>query len=84
MVDAVKDKNDIVENNPPAPAKATPLQIGLGLMIVGASAGMTLYTKKTGAMLAQLERAKRNKEIRMPTKYGPPTKKEWDKLRPRW
>jgi len=83
MVDVVKDKNDIVENNP-APSKATPLQIGLGLMIVGMSAGMTLYTKKTGAMLTQLERVKRNREIRMPTKCGPPTKEEWEKLRPRW
>jgi len=67
-----------------SPTKATPLQITLGLIIVGASAGMTLYTKKTAAVLGQMERMKRNKEIRIPTKYGPPTKEEWDKLRPRW
>ena len=36
----------------------TPIQIGLGLIIVGASAGLTLYTKRTASLLSQLERNK--------------------------
>jgi len=65
-------------------AKPTALQIGAGLIIVGASAGLTLYTKKTQSILAQMKQVERNREIRMPKKYGPPTKQEWEKIRPRW
>jgi hypothetical protein len=64
---------------------ATPFQIGMGLLIVGASAGLTLYTKKTKAMLTQMDRVKKNQDMRKPhKKFGPPTKKEWEKLRNRW
>jgi len=64
---------------------ATPVQIGMGMLILGASAGLTLYTKKTHSMLAQLKRAEQNKQMRLPKKmYGPPTKQEWEKLRSRW
>ena len=61
---------------------ATPFQIGMGLVIVGASAGMTLYTKKTRAMLTQMERVQKNQDMRLPKqKFGPPTRQEWDKMR---
>ena len=53
---------------------ATPFQIGLGLLIVGASAGMTIYTKKTKAMLTQMERVKNNQDIRLPKKKLGPSK----------
>ncbi len=63
----------------------TPFQIGLGLMIVGASAGLTLYTKKTQAMLNQMKAVERNKRQRLPKpKFGPPTKNEWERMRNRW
>jgi len=83
MVNDIGEKN-VKDGMNPVPSKATPLQIGLALIILGSSAGMTLYTKKTSAVLGHMDRMKRNKNIRMPTKYGPPTKKEWEKLRPRW
>jgi hypothetical protein len=38
----------------------TSLQFYAVVIILGASAGLTLYTKKTGQMLAQLERASKN------------------------
>eukprot|EP00553_Chaetoceros_curvisetus_P015956 CAMPEP_0204645260 /NCGR_PEP_ID=MMETSP0718-20130828/2271_1 /ASSEMBLY_ACC=CAM_ASM_000674 /TAXON_ID=230516 /ORGANISM="Chaetoceros curvisetus" /LENGTH=94 /DNA_ID=CAMNT_0051667097 /DNA_START=19 /DNA_END=303 /DNA_ORIENTATION=- len=63
----------------------TAFQIGLGLMIVGASAGLTLYTKKTQAMLNQMKAVERNKRQRLPkAKFGPPTKDEWERMRNRW
>mmetsp|Transcript_4773 Transcript_4773/g.9114 ORF Transcript_4773/g.9114 Transcript_4773/m.9114 type:complete len:112 (-) Transcript_4773:426-761(-) len=63
----------------------TPFQIGIGLLIVGASAGMTLYTRKTQAMLNQMKRMEENRAMRLPKKkFGPPTKEEWEKLRNRW
>lgn len=62
----------------------TPLQIALGVLMVGASAGLTLYTKKTGHMLKQFEKVAENQAKRKgPPKFGPPTKKEWEKMRPR-
>jgi hypothetical protein len=66
-------------------AASTPFQIGIGLLILGASAGLTLYTKKTQAMLNQMKRMEENRAMRLPKKkFGPPTKKEWEKLRNRW
>lgn len=65
------------------PFQATPFQIGLGLMILGASAGMTLYTKKTQAFLNQMKRVQQNVETRNPKKFGPPTKEEYEKMKPR-
>ena len=82
MVDRHEEK--INDENSLSTTKATPLQIGMGLIIVGASAGMTLYTKKTSAVLGHMDKLKRSKEIRKPPKYGPPTREDWDKMRPRW
>jgi hypothetical protein len=64
---------------------ATPLQFGLAAIILGASAGLTLYTKKTSHMLNQLERASANVAQRKgPPKFGPKTKTEWEMSRNRW
>jgi len=63
----------------------TPLQIGLGLIIVGASAGLTLYTKKTGQMLTQLKKADINKKQRLPkAKFGPTSRVQEDMMKNRW
>ena len=66
----------------------TPIQIVLGIMIVGTSAGLTLYTKKTGQMLRQMDKlnqatAARKAAIRRKQPAGPMTKKEYDTIRPR-
>jgi hypothetical protein len=63
----------------------TPMQLFAVVIILGASAGLTLYTKKTGQMLAQLERASKNAaERKGPPKLGPKTYLEWEKTRNRW
>ena len=51
----------------------TPLQYGFAAIILGASAGLTLYTKKTSHVLNQLERASKNKLQRQPPMVGPKT-----------
>ena len=60
----------------------------LGMVIVlgmiGASAGFTLYTKRTGQLLQQLEHISQQQLKRAPKRQiGPMTKEEWDKVRPR-
>lgn len=63
----------------------TPLQLSAVCIILGASAGLTLYTKRTGQMLTQLERASKNAaERKGPPKLGPKTYLEWEKTRNRW
>ena len=63
---------------------ATNLQIAIGVLMVGASAGLTLYTRKTQSMLQQMEKVSKQAAVRQgPVKAGPPTKAEWDKIRPR-
>mmetsp|Transcript_10780 Transcript_10780/g.23707 ORF Transcript_10780/g.23707 Transcript_10780/m.23707 type:complete len:92 (-) Transcript_10780:238-513(-) len=63
----------------------TPLQLSLAALILGASAGLTLYTKRTSTMLNQLERASKNAQQRKgPERFGPMTRGEWEKMRNRW
>lgn len=63
----------------------TPLQFGMAAIILGASAGLTLYTKRTGQLLNQMERASKNATQRKgPQKFGPKTKIQWEKTRSRW
>lgn len=63
----------------------TPLQFTFAAIILGASAGLTLYTKRTSTILNQMERATKNSiERKGPQKFGPRTKNEWEKLRNRW
>lgn len=67
--------------------KPTLFQLSLGILIIGASAGLTLYTKKTKAMLEQMKRVEENRLKRMPKKkqfYGPLTREEWERVRNRW
>ena len=63
----------------------TPLQFTLAAVILGTSAGLTLYTKRTSTILNQMDRASKNAiERRGPQKFGPKTKAEWEKWRNRW
>lgn len=55
----------------------------VGLMIA-ASAGFTMYTKRVPQMLKSMEKVTERQHIRNPPKAGPLTKEEWEKLRPRW
>ena len=68
--------------------------MGLAAVILGASAGLTLYTKRTSTLLNQLERSSKNATERFahettfapygPRKFGPKTRAEWEKTRSRW
>ena len=63
----------------------TPLQYTFAAIMLGASAGLTLYTKRTSTIINQIDRASKNAiERRGPQKFGPRTKMEWEKLRNRW
>jgi hypothetical protein len=63
----------------------TAFQYGMGLLLIGTSAGLTLYTKKTQSILNQMNRMKRNRDMRLPKKLeGPLTKEEWERTRSRW
>lgn len=66
-------------------SKITPLQLSMAAIILGASAGLTLYTKRTSHMLNQLNRAAKNAQERKgPPKFGPKTRAEWERTRNRW
>jgi len=59
---------------------STGMQMGIFVVMIGASAGFTLYTRKTSSMLQQMDKVKRFR--RLPVKFGPMTKAEWDKIKP--
>jgi hypothetical protein len=53
--------------------------------MVATAASFTMYTKRTGQMLKQMDQITKNKARRMPpSKIGPMTKQEWNKSRPRF
>jgi hypothetical protein len=53
--------------------------------MVATAFSFTMYTKRTGQMLKQMDQIAKNKAKRMPpTKIGPLTKNEWEKVRPRY
>ncbi len=81
----IMNKNQAQNSNNQQEYKPTMFQISMGLLMVGASAGLTLYTKKTRAMLDQMKRVERNREMRLPKrKFGPLTRDEWERTRSRW
>jgi len=79
-------------NKQPATAQSSPgfqmsSQIGMLLVLgmIGASAGFTMYTKRTGQMLKQFDHIAQQQAKRAPKRpIGPMTKEEWDKVRPRF
>jgi hypothetical protein len=62
----------------------TGLQLAIAVLVLGSSAGLTLYTRKTGSMLRTMETIKANQMKNRPPIYGPPSKAEWEKLKPRF
>jgi hypothetical protein len=61
----------------------TALSLGIMIVILGTSAGFTLYTKKTGSMLQAMNKVTENQLRNRPPKLGPMTRSEWEKMRPR-
>jgi hypothetical protein len=62
-------------------------QVGMFMVLgmIGASAGFTMYTKRTGQFLRQFEHISQQQLKRAPKRQvGPLTKAEWDKIRPRF
>ena len=51
---------------------------------LAASAGFTMYTKRASTMLRTMEQVTERQKLRNPPRIGPPTKEEWEKMRPRW
>jgi len=52
---------------------------------LAASAGFTLYTRRVPEMLKTMEGVTQRQNLRKPPpRIGPLTKKEWEKIRPRW
>ncbi|GAX14505.1 hypothetical protein FisN_11Hh033 [Fistulifera solaris] len=81
----------MAERNSSAPQSApkedegvSALQFAIMAVVLGSSAGMTLYTKRTGSMLQTMNQITQNQLAKNPPKFGPLTKKEWEKLRPRF
>lgn len=81
------------ENHNPQPSSSPPVgfqissQTGMLLVLgmIGASAGFTMYTKRTGQMLRQMEHIAQQQAKRAPPRpIGPMTREEWDKIRPRF
>lgn len=61
---------------------AVPLSIAA--LMLGISAGFTMYPRKVGSMLQRMKLVDQARLKRNPPKYGPPTKEEWEKMRPRF
>jgi hypothetical protein len=79
----MKGDSHAKESPPPQP-KSSAFAMFVVLGMVGTAAGFVMYTKRTGAMLKQVERvATQQEKRRSPRKAGPYTKEEWDKIRPR-
>jgi hypothetical protein len=62
------------------------LSLAVMILVLGSSAGMLFYTKRTGSMLQSLRTITPGAEqriLRGPTKLGPHTKAEAEKLQPK-
>ena len=71
---------------PPTPEESGPtaLQWAIVVIVLGSSAGFTLYTKNSSSILQGMNQVTKNQMKRNPPKIGPPTKEEWEKMRPRF
>ena len=61
----------------------TAFQLTIAALVLGTSAGFTMYTKKTASMIRTMNQVNENVLRNRPPHFGPPTKQEWEKLRPR-
>lgn len=59
------------------------MSMAIMVLLLGSSAGLALYTKRTGSMLQRMKQQDAVKFIRQPPKYGPMTKQEAEKMKPR-
>jgi hypothetical protein len=59
------------------------LALPIFLVVLASSAGFTMYTRKAGSMLRSMEQVNQNVLKNHPPKYGPPSKEQYEKLRPR-
>jgi hypothetical protein len=82
MSSSNNNPNSIKSNNHKsgATSMSTGAQMGIFAIMLGASAGFTLYTRKTSSMTQQMAKVKRFRKES--TKFGPMTKEEWDKIKP--
>jgi hypothetical protein len=71
-------------HTPAATPPPSGLSYAIAFFVLGASAGMTMYTRRTGQMLSRMEQITENQLKRNPPKYGPPTRAEFEKMRNRW
>mmetsp|Transcript_36658 Transcript_36658/g.76316 ORF Transcript_36658/g.76316 Transcript_36658/m.76316 type:complete len:90 (-) Transcript_36658:937-1206(-) len=74
---ATPDKSDSNKMNP------STLSYAMAAIVLGSSAGMTFYSRRSGQMLSRMKQVTENQRLRNPPKFGPPTRAEWEKLRPR-
>lgn len=61
----------------------TALQLGIALLVLGTSAGFTLYTRKADSMLRRMEQVAENQLKRQRPVYGPPTREYAEKMKTR-
>jgi hypothetical protein len=79
----------IVVTSPMKPDRpeATTLQLGIMILVLGSSAGMVFYTKRTGSMLRSVSKLSEQQlqinKVATKAKFGPATKIETEKMRPR-
>jgi hypothetical protein len=75
-----RDNSKVSSETVPEPSS---LALPIFLIVLASSAGFTMYTKKAGSMLRSMEQVNQNILKNRPPKYGPPTKDQYEKLRPR-
>jgi len=58
------------------------LSWAIAILVLGTSAGFTLYTKRAGSMLSRIEQVTEREIKRKGPNYkiGPHTRSEWDKI----
>jgi hypothetical protein len=71
------------ETTPPSQDGPTALQLSIAFLVLGTSAGFTLYTKKVGSMLRTMKQLEENQLRNHPPKIGPQTKEFFEKMKPR-
>jgi hypothetical protein len=83
MPDETTDSTTTATTAAYKPEGPTALQLTIAALILGTSAGFTMYTRRAGSMLQAMKQVEKNQLQRNPPKAGPPTKEQWEKLRPR-
>lgn len=69
----------VYNNNGP-----TMLQLSIVALVLGTSASFVLYTKRADTLINSWKQINTTYMKNHPRKIGPPTKEQWEKLRPRF